>query len=124
MTMASSPSYLLQVPILFTSLVDGLLRMSAPLILSLSPHGSAVPNSLINSSSTLSRSGFANLVLPNFLCTFSRICTFISNVKGLATESVDKQVYHQGWHHYDGHSCVGEANNQFHQHTIINTINK
>ena len=45
-------------------------------------------------------------------------------VNSLATESVDKQVYHHGWHHYNGHSCVGEADNQFHQHTIMNKINK
>ena len=39
-------------------------------------------------------------------------------VNGLATESVDIQVYHHGWHHYDGHSCVAEGDNQFHRHTI------
>ena len=39
-------------------------------------------------------------------------------VNGLATESADKQVYRHGWHHYNGHSCIGEGNNQFHQHTI------
>ena len=39
-------------------------------------------------------------------------------VDGLATKSINKQVYHRGWHHYNSHSCVGEGNNQFHQHTI------
>ena len=39
-------------------------------------------------------------------------------VNGLATESVDEQVYHHEWHHYDGHSCVGKGDNQFHQHAI------
>ena len=67
----------LQMPILFTSLVEGLVRTPTPLILSLGPYEVAVPNSLIHLSSTLFGSSFVNLVLPNFLCTFSRMCTFI-----------------------------------------------
>ena len=39
-------------------------------------------------------------------------------VNGLATENVDKQINHDDWHRYDGHSWVGEADNQCHQHTI------
>ena len=99
MTITSSPSCLLQTPILFISLVDGLVRMPAP-------------------TSTLSRSGFFNLVLPNFCVPSQEFVLSYLMVNGMVTESVDKQVYHHGWHHYCGHSCVGEGNNQFYQHKI------
>ena len=45
------------------------------------------------------------------------VLSYVS-ANGLATEKIDKQVCHHGWHHYDNHSCVDEGDKQFHQHTI------
>ena len=78
-----------------------------------------MPNSLIRLSSSVSRLGVINLVLPNFLCIPSQRLGFVLSflmVNGLATESVDKQVYHHGRHHglVKETSSFTKKNNSFH----------